>query len=330
MRHDALEYLRCPRDRGALQLKGEREASDGHVLDGTLLCRSCGVTYVIHGGVPRLIHTPLAPCEQRTQERFGYEWRWYTATGGRFAAEFWDYLTPLGPDDLRGKVVLDAGCGNGRFALEAAVVGARAVLAVDLSESVDVAFAAGRDRSNIHVVQANLMALPLQSADVVYSIGVLHHLEQPAAGFDRLVEHLAAGGTIAVWVYSKEGNEWFLRLAEPVRRVFTSKAPPALVKALALPAAGLLWLASMVARVPHGARARMPLGEYLRFQGRFGFGYLWLTVFDKLVAPTAYYIDRDELSRWVARPDLYDPVISFRNNTGWRVKATRVRPACVS
>jgi hypothetical protein len=67
----------------------------------------------------------------------------------------------------------------------------------------------------------------------------------------------------------------------------------------------------------------MPMGDYLRFQCQFGFGYLWLTVFDKLVAPTAYYIERGELDRWLAHPALRAPVVSWRNTTGWRATATR-------
>lgn len=320
MRHDALEHLCCPRDLGALQLKGEREAADGHVLDGALRCGVCGVTYAIRGGVPRLADAPLTPAEHRTRERFGYEWGWYRTTDGEFAVEFWDYLAPLTVSDLRAKVVLDAGCGNGRFAL-AAAAGARAVLAIDLSDSVDVAFAAARQLPNVHVVQANLLALPVKTVDVVYSIGVLHHLEEPRAGFARLVDRLALGGTIAIWVYSREGNGWFLRLVEPIRRI-TSKMSPALVKALALFGGTALWAASLVARTPFGRR-QMPLGDYLRFQSRFGFGYLWLTVFDKLTAPTAHCISRAELDEWLAHPQLRDPVVSFRNDTGWRAKATR-------
>ena len=271
-----LQYLCCPGDNGTLLLHVGREGPDGHIYDGRLTCETCGASYPIHKGVPRLLSKNLSTSERQTQARFGFEWQWYRETGQKFGMEFWDYLKPLGEGDLRGKVVIDAGCGNGRFALEAAVAGARDVLAVDLSDSVEVAFEAGRAVPNLHIVQGSLMALPIKGGvDVTYCVGVLHHLEDPQRGFVELVNRLAPGGRIAVWVYSAEGNEWFVRFVEPLRRCLTSKLSPSLVQVLALPMAGILWLGALITRGYFGKRLRLPLHNYLRFQGQFGFRYLF-------------------------------------------------------
>ena len=324
MRRALLDYLCCPVDRGQLHLNADEEAQDGHVLEGTLKCLSCGTTYSIRRGVPRLLTGTLAGPEQQTQERFGFEWQWYRNTNRVFGVEFWDYLKPLEVKDLRGKAVLDAGCGNGRFAIAAAAAGAKAVIGLDFSLSVEVAFEAARGVPNLHIVQGDILKPPVKKEmDLIYSIGVLHHLENPKGGFEKLVPYLAPGGTIAVWVYSKEGNEWFLRWVEPVRRVVTAKLPPALVKILAFLPAVFLWLEAALIRSPLGKRLRLPLHEYLSFQGQFGFGYLWLTAFDKLVAPTAFYLTEKEVREWLKMSSLQDSVISFRNNSGWRAQAVR-------
>jgi SAM-dependent methyltransferase len=325
MRRALLEYLCCPADRGALLLTPEEEARDGHILQGRLTCERCGKSYHISSGVPRLLPGSLERPEERTQARFGFEWQWYRRTGD-FGREFWDYLKPIEGGDLQGKVVLDAGCGNGRFVLEAGAAGARDVIGVDLSASVDVAFEATRSASNLHIVQASIFDLPVRRPlDVIYSIGVLHHLEDPEAGFRRLIGYVAPGGIIAIWVYSREGNEWFIRWVEPLRRRVTSRLPLGTVKLLALPAAALLSLAAFVVRSSAGSRIRVPLQDYLRFQGQFGFGYLWLTVVDKLTAPTVHYISEREVRRWLDVPILEQQAVSFRNDTGWRAKAAKAR-----
>jgi SAM-dependent methyltransferase len=167
------------------------------------------------------------------------------------------------------------------------------------------------------------MALPIKGGvDVTYCVGVLHHLEDPQRGFVELVNRLAPGGRIAVWVYSAEGNEWFVRFVEPLRRCLTSKLSPSLVQVLALPMAGILWLGALITRGYFGKRLRLPLHNYLRFQGQFGFRYLWLTVFDKLAAPEVHYVTKADLGGWFAASHLGDVTISFRNDTGWRASGT--------
>jgi SAM-dependent methyltransferase len=106
------------------------------------------------------------------------------------------------PEDLAGKVVLDAGCGMGRFAEICADFGAE-VHAVDLSLAVEAAQGNLGGRTNVHIYQADIMNLPFpdQSFDVIYSIGVLHHTPDTRTAFLKLPPLLKPGGRIAVWVY---------------------------------------------------------------------------------------------------------------------------------
>ena len=131
---------------------------------------------------------------------------------------------------FEGKRVLDAGCGTGRHAYLAARFGAREVVAVDLSGAVDAARVNLEALDNVHVVQGDLLRLPLRPADrgggfdLIYSIGVLHHLPDPHAGFRSLLPYLRPGGTIAVWLYGYENNGFVRHAVEPLRRV-TTKLP---------------------------------------------------------------------------------------------------------
>jgi len=83
--------------------------------------------------------------------------------------------TGFTPEELRGKLVLDVGCGMGRFAEVATCWGAR-VLGVDLSAAGEVAARNLLDREFV-ALQADVFSLPFAPGtfDQIYSIGVLHH-----------------------------------------------------------------------------------------------------------------------------------------------------------
>ena len=90
------------------------------------------------------------------------------------------------------------GCGTGRHAYFAAQYGAREVVALDLSEAVETARDNLAQFDNVHVVQGDLLRPPFRTAaqgggfDLVYSIGVLHHLPDPYAGLPRAAPLRAA------------------------------------------------------------------------------------------------------------------------------------------
>jgi SAM-dependent methyltransferase len=124
-----------------------------------------------------------------------------TESRHRFFAE-----TGWTPSELAGRVVLDAGCGAGRFAEIALEAGAR-VVAVDLSEA---AYACRRTIERFPsekrlVLRADLDELPLRegSFDGIYSLGVLHHTPDPLSTLRGLVRFLAPGGRLAVWIYER-------------------------------------------------------------------------------------------------------------------------------
>jgi SAM-dependent methyltransferase len=51
------------------------------------------------------------------QERFGYQWTHFYDIFQEFERHFQRLIYPLTPAHFAGKLVLDAGCGYGRYAL---------------------------------------------------------------------------------------------------------------------------------------------------------------------------------------------------------------------
>ncbi len=109
--------------------------------------------------------------------------------------------------------VLIAGCGTGRQALEAARRFRKGeVTAVDLSRA-SLGYALRKtlqtDVSNILYLQADILQLGLleQQFDLIESCGVLHHMQDPMAGWQVLVDALKPGGLIKIALYSAKARE---------------------------------------------------------------------------------------------------------------------------
>ena len=126
--------------------------------------------------------------------------------GGLFF-DLGDYVSPEAPE------ILIAGCGTGQHALTTAsrFLNSR-VLAVDLSLS-SLSYALRKSKelgfSNIEYAQADIMELGAlgRQFDVIESVGVLHHLEDPLAGWRVLLDLLRPGGLMKVGLYSERARQ---------------------------------------------------------------------------------------------------------------------------
>ena len=322
MKRALVDDLACPLCDGDLVLEATGEAE---VETGELLCRTCGARWLIRDGTPRLVPPDLVGQQEKTSESFGWQWQHFSEWHPEFEAQFLDWIYPLEPSSFRGKRVLDAGCGTGRHAFHAASYGAEAVIALDLSSAVDAARENLREVDSVHVVQGDLLRPPFRTSangggfDLIYSIGVLHHLPDPYAGFQTLLHYLRPGGTIAIWVYGYENNGLVRNAVEPLRRIST-RVPPPLVRGLAWPlAVGFHAVARGIYKpLPRRISRHLPLSEYMISVADFSFRQNYGIVFDQLAAPTATYLRGSEVKRWFAEAGLDQIEISHRHGNSWR------------
>lgn len=259
----------------------------------------------------------------RTARRFGVQWRRFSGQVPEFAANFLNYVHPLGPDDFRGIRFLDAGCGTGRHAAQAARFGGAGV-ALDVSEAVETARETLRAFPDVLVAQGDLRRPPLrpESFDLVYSIGVLHHLEDPEAGFRALTPLVRPGGRILVWVYSST-RAAMNRAIETVRRA-TTRLPMDLVEALAFAGACADWtVAGPLRALGPAAAARLPAPARARLYAQYPFTVAWADWVDRLAAPVRHYYRPEDLEGWAARAGLRNVRITPTGEYGWRLLGTR-------
>lgn len=178
--------------------------------------------YPIVREIPRFVGSDLYT------RSFSFEWNVHQQTqldsirGDTSSADIFRRKTGLGPDDVRGKLVLDAGIGAGRFTDVLVTWGAR-VVGVDLSYAVEAAAQNFGHLPQVLVGQADIGRLPFRTGtfDYIVSIGVLHHTPDTRRYASFLPRFLKPGGELAIWVYPAEGDYLARRPWIP----FTSRIP---------------------------------------------------------------------------------------------------------
>lgn len=310
-----VECLRCPRcgepmthePGGVSCVHGHHFAERSGYLDFSSESRASGTT-------------------ERTFSSFGYEWNSFDAIREEDESFAAIYFKDVDLPSLAGRVGLDAGCGKGRFTRVLARY-LQAVVALDGSEAVQAAVHNLCDQENVAVVRADLR-LPLfapQSFDFISSLGVLHHLDDPRGGFESLVQYLAPGGQMLVYLYSRpdsfNARGVALSAASATRRL-TVNMPHPLLRALSSPVAALLFAGVVLPgrwgdRFRVGALSRLPMSTYRDKP----FRSLVLDTFDRLSAPVEHRYIWAELEPWFADAGLV--VDAARDETGWFVLAHR-------
>lgn len=223
---------------------------------GELACTCCDRRYPIINSVPRFVAGDLYT------NNFGLQWNHFrrtqldSHTGVPISRDRFFRQTGWASDQLVGKTVVDVGCGAGRFAEVALSCGAQ-VVAVDSSSAVDACWANLSPHPRLHVMQADVYALPFRPErfDFVYCLGVLQHTPRVHEALSALVTPLKPGGRLAVDVYLRSWRggchpKYWLR------PLTTRLAPERLFSLLERAAPGLLQVSRVVRRIP-------TLGPYL-------------------------------------------------------------------
>ena len=321
MKPSLLLLLACPVCGGDFTLT-TTQGNSAEIDAGVLHCPRCPRDFPIRHGVPRFVELENDPSQRGTAENFGAQWLVFDHVEQHHQQQFLDWIAPVTPDFIRGKVVLEGGCGKGRHTRAIAEWGAQTIVGVDLSAAVEAAHRNTRDLPNAHIIQADIYHLPLKQAfDYAFSVGVLHHLPDPHGGFASLCKHVKPGGAISAWVYGRENNGWIVHFINPLREHFTSKLPMRALYWLSYLPSLVLWLTLKLIYLP---LSNTPLkrflfyGEYLSYIARFPFHEIHNIVHDHLTAPVAFYLRREEFSAWFAEARAERVELHWHNQNSWR------------
>ncbi|MFH0878990.1 MAG: class I SAM-dependent methyltransferase [Lentisphaerota bacterium] len=250
-----------------------------------------------------------------TQNRFGYEWTQYSQILPLYEQQFKVWTVPMQAGDWAGLSVLDAGCGTGRNSYWPLQYGAKKVTAFDVDpRTVAVAKQNLARFPNADVQQHSIYETPWTDAfDFAFSIGVIHHLADPAKAVANLVRATKPGGRILIWVYGKEGHTLLKGLVNGIRRV-TCRMPLAVLKALVYPFSFLWW--AYMRFLPHSH-------PYMK---QFKTAALWHVhsiLFDQLLPEIANYWTREEAMDLFKGLPVEKVEAVWVNEGSWTVWATR-------
>jgi SAM-dependent methyltransferase len=210
MNPEFVPLLRCPVTGSEVELKTEEFFANGMVKTGSLTTKDGKTSYRIINGIPRFVG------KECYSGSFGYEWRKWPRVqfeseniGGAMeghTTKMFRSITGFKGDELKGKLVVEFGCGPGRF-LDVVRTWGGVAVGIDMSLAVESARENFKDDDKVLIVQGDILNPPFDNEifDVGYTIGVLHHTPCQSEGLKVLVDKVKPGGKVSCCVYPKSG-----------------------------------------------------------------------------------------------------------------------------
>jgi len=160
--------------------------------------------YRVINKIPRFVE------ECNYTDAFGIQWNYFQKTQldsySKFPLSEKRLKRCLGEDlfsDMKGKLILEAGCGAGRFT-EILLNNNANVVSVDMSNAVE-ANQKNFPQDEHHIIaQADICNLPFikEQFDMVICLGVIQHTEHPERTLEALYEQVRPGGWLIVDHYA--------------------------------------------------------------------------------------------------------------------------------
>jgi ubiquinone/menaquinone biosynthesis C-methylase UbiE/uncharacterized protein YbaR (Trm112 family) len=313
VKYRAVDLLRCPYDRASLTLRDavtrpaessesfdEGRSTEGvEVTAGRLTCSVCSRSWEIVRGIPRLFPDELAEDVKKAQDTFSHEWKMF-----KFGERNWGqdighrrelFLDALGasPEELRGKLIFDAGCGSGLLSMEMARTFGMEVLALDLAFGIEQAYEHNKN-PYVYFVQGSVLDPPVATGtfDYLYCAGVLVATPDTHEGFKKIVGTLKPGGRCFIWVYHPITEEFYgrswrkLAVYNWIRVHVTSRLPIKVQSALYLSLMPLFWVKQSIERLFGRRETRLTWREKMQ------------ALFDFFSPRYQHRHDPDEVTQW--------------------------------
>ncbi len=200
----------------------------------------------IKNGVPRFVDSEYY-CGS-----FGLQWVRYPTiqsdsyTGTTIFKDRLQRCLGMPLESLRGKLVLETGCGSGNFTEILLAHGAK-VFACDLSQAIDANYRRFNSHPSYFACQADLLKVPVaeKSFDIVLCMGVVQSTPSPEATIKRLCQYVKPGGLV---IFDHYSDGYPLTITRRIwRNLLLSFSPPvrlAMVRigcAILWPIHKLLW-----------------------------------------------------------------------------------------
>ncbi|VXD20503.1 class I SAM-dependent methyltransferase [Marinoscillum sp. 108] len=191
---------------------------ENHLIDET------GKEFELVSGAYRFVEP------ENYTSNFGFQWNKFgdlqvdTLSGSGITSERFFKATKWTPAQLKGKIVLEAGCGAGRFTSVILNETEAELYSFDYSDSVSANYRMNGPNDRLHLFQASIYEMPFaeDSFDYIFCFGVLQFTPDPISSLQSLIKVLKPGGQLVVDFFPKKG--WWTKIhAKYILRPYTSK-----------------------------------------------------------------------------------------------------------
>ena len=210
MDNELVNILACPKCKGDLTLD---QSSSKNIINEKLNCCSCNEKYSIKGGIPRLLL--LTDNNKQIKVAKMFNETPYGLVGAKSAFKERDKIkigmvqrSPwyLKQEHVKGKKILEAGCGGGHLYTELFLLGAD-VVGLDQTPNslrhINSLFEDNGEKPKL--INGNIEELPFKDDvfDIVTSMGVIHHTPRTQKALNNLARVTKKDGTVHIMVYHK-------------------------------------------------------------------------------------------------------------------------------
>lgn len=239
LKKQTLNYC-CATCKEPLVSASQGAGGDNATKNTVLMCEKCKAQYPVINDIPRFVDI------NNYSESFGYQWNIHrrtqldSYTGKPISQDRLFAVTGWKGDTMRGKRVLEAGSGAGRFTEVLLKMGVE-LFSFDFSRAVEANFKNNGLKNNLTLFQGDIFNIPFLDAsfDHVICLGVIQHTPDPQKAFVSLANKVKPGGSLYIDVYTRSWAhllQWKYLLRPLTKRIdrnhlylFLSKVIPLLI-----------------------------------------------------------------------------------------------------